>query len=100
VAFASTNAALALAQMGDFEGAERELRSVSRRAPQVVDTRAALAALYWKRNSRNDAEREWEFACDLIDTGCGKYRDKQWLTTVRRWPPLMVDALQKFLTID
>ena len=49
---------------------------------------------------RDDAEREWEFACDLIDTGCGKYRDKLWLTTVRRWPPLMVNALQKFLTID
>lgn len=99
VAFAATNAALALAQLGDLPGAERELRSVSRRAPGMVDTRAALSAIYWESNRGEDAEREWEFACDLIDTGCAKYRDRKWLVEVRRWPPVMVGMLQKFLSI-
>jgi hypothetical protein len=65
----------------------------------MVDTRAALSAIYWESNRGEDAEREWEFACDLIDTGCAKYRDRKWLVEVRRWPPVMVGMLQKFLSI-
>ena len=45
VAFAAANAALALAQLGDLAGAKEEMRRVSRKAPGVVDARAALAAL-------------------------------------------------------
>jgi tetratricopeptide (TPR) repeat protein len=99
VAFSSVNAALALAQLGDLKGAESELRNVTRRAPGVVDARAALAALYWNSDRPGDAEREWEFACDTIDVGCAKYRDGHWLRTVRRWPPVMTDLMQKFLKI-
>ena len=100
VAFASTNAALALAELGDLRGAELELRAVSRRAPGSVDARAALAALYWASGRPEDAEREWEFACDNVDVGCAKYRDPKWVAETRRWPPAMAELLRRFLGIS
>jgi tetratricopeptide (TPR) repeat protein len=99
VAFAAANAALALAQLGDLAGAKEEMRRVSRKAPGVVDARAALAALYWGEGDGEDAEREWEFACDKISVGCAKYRDEAWVRGVRRWPPKMADLLDDFLNL-
>ena len=100
VAFASSNAALALAELGDLRGAEVELRAVSRRATGLVDARAALAALYWASGRPEDAEREWEFACDNVDVGCAKYRDPKWVAETRRWPPAMAELLRRFLGIS
>ena len=100
VAFASANAALALAELGDLRGAELELRAVSRRAPGLVDARAALAALYWASGRPDDAEREWEYACDSIDVGCAKYRDNRWVAETRRWPPAMAELLRRFLSVS
>ena len=100
VAFASSNAALALAELGDLRGAELELRAVSRRAPGLVDARAALAALYWASGRPEDAEMEWEFACDNVDVGCAKYRDPKWVAETRRWPPAMAELLRRFLGIS
>lgn len=100
VAFASANAALALAELGDLRGAELELRAVSRRAPGLVDARAALAALYWASGRPDDAEREWEFACDNVDVGCAKYRDNRWVAETRRWPPAMAELLRRFLSVS
>ena len=98
-AFAASNAALALAQLGDLPAAREELRKVSRRAAGNADARAALAALYWAEGRGEDAEREWEFACDRISVGCAKYRDEEWLANVRRWPPKMVRLLDDFLRV-
>jgi hypothetical protein len=94
--FAASNAALMLAQMGDEDGAVKEvrwrclpaclpadeavmpthlpaclpaclqMRNVARRAPGSADMRAALAALYWSRGQQGAAEEQWEFACDQI----------------------------------
>ena len=64
-----------------------------------ADVANASVALQLEGARRHVAEREWEFACDLIDTGCAKYRDRKWLVEVRRWPPVMVGMLQKFLSI-
>ena len=49
--FAASNAALALAQLGDEGGATAEMQRVARRAPGSADMRAALAALYWSQVS-------------------------------------------------
>ena len=98
--FAASNAALALAQLGDFDAAKGEMVRVSRRAPGNVDMRAGLAAIYWSEGRGEDAEREWEFACDRISVGCSKYRNKEWLRNVRRWPPAMVDLLDSFLSLS
>lgn len=95
--YAATNAALMLAQLGDLPGAKRELEYASRRGPGSVDARAALAALYYQEGRVEAAESTWEFACDKISVGCSKYTDREWLSGVRRWPPVMVDMLGAFL---
>jgi hypothetical protein len=98
--FAASNAALMLAQLGDEAGATKEVERVARRAPGSADMRAALAALYWSQGRRADAEGSWEFACGSISVGCSKYRDKEWLSVVRRWPPVMVEKMQAFLAMS
>jgi hypothetical protein len=45
--------------------------------------RAALAALYWRAGDEGAAEAEWDFACDSISVGCGKYSDPDWLFRIR-----------------
>lgn len=76
-----------------------QFEKVSRRAPGSSDTRAALAALYWRAGKYEKAEAAWQFACDNITAGCKKYEDVQWLKTVRRWPPVMVAYLTDFLQL-
>ena len=98
--FAASNAALTLAQLGDVDAARAEMEKVSRRAPGNVDMRAGLAAIYWSEGRGEDAEREWEFACDRVSVGCSKYRSREWLTNVRRWPPKMVELLDSFLRVS
>ena len=97
--FAQANAALARAQLGDLAGARKELEYVARRGPGSVDARAALAALYYHEGRQSAAEGQWEFACDSISVGCGKYRSREWLEGVRRWPPVMVELLGEFLEL-
>lgn len=97
--YAASNAALMLAQMGDEEGALKEITRIARRAPGSVDMRAAMAAMYWSVGKEEEAESQWQFACDNIVEGCRKYQDRDWLRRIRRWPPLMVDKLQNFLAL-
>lgn len=97
--FAMSNAALMLVEMNRDEEALREMRNVSRKAPGSVDIHAALAALYWHQKMEPEAEDEWEFACERISTGCRAYRDLDWVSRVRRWPPVMVTRLQNFLRV-
>lgn len=61
--------------------------------------RAALAALYWSSGDELKAEGEWEFACSNITVGCSKYKDEEWVRTVRRWPPVMLARLKAFLAL-
>ncbi|KXZ45732.1 hypothetical protein GPECTOR_51g718 [Gonium pectorale] len=97
--FASSNAALMRAQLGDTEGAVQEMVRIARRAPGSADMRAALAALYWTSGRRQEAEEMWEFACDRITVGCVKYTDMDWLRRIRRWPPVMVERMADFLAL-
>lgn len=97
--FASSNAALMAAQLGDEAAALREMQAIARRAPGSVDMRAALAAMYWGLGREQDAESEWEFACQQITAGCTKYQDEDWLFRIRRWPPAMVARLREFLQL-
>jgi tetratricopeptide (TPR) repeat protein len=96
--YAASNAALALAQLGDDAGAITEAEAVARRAPNSADMRAALAALYYSRGRVAEAEEAWERACGR-NVGCGKYRDLDYVRRIRRWPPVMVDKLDAFLSI-
>lgn len=97
--FSFANAALMLAQMGDEEGAIKEMQSIARRAPGSMDMRAALAALLWHFGEEEAAETEWEFGCNNIAVGCSKYTDEDWVQRIRRWPPVMVERLSAFLRL-
>lgn len=99
-ALAQSNAALALVQLGDIPDAIKELEYVSRRQGNVVDSRAALAALYYDSGRVEEAESIWAYACDNISVGCSKYRDMEWVRKVRRWPPVMSQKLQSFLQLN
>jgi len=98
--YSASNGALMLAQMGDEAGALKEAERIARRAPNSVDMRAALAALYWAQGKPEAAESSWEYACNGIMTGCSKYEDPDWLVRVRRWPPLMAERLSQFLQLE
>lgn len=97
--YATTNAALMTAQIGELAAAKKELEYVSRRAAGNVDAKAALAALYYEEGRTEEAEEMWDAACNRISVGCSKYKDVEWLSKVRRWPPSMVSKLQKFLNL-
>jgi tetratricopeptide (TPR) repeat protein len=98
--FAASNAALMLAQLGQTEDAVKEMQNVARRAPGSADMRAALAALYYARGDSAAAEGEWDFACSSITVGCSKFKDEDWLSRIRRWPPVMVRYMKDFLALE
>jgi len=94
-AMARSSAALVQFELGDLEGAERELRNLIRRYPLFADARAALTALLWQRGARGEAESHWAAAAGLDP----RYRQGEWLLAVRRWPPRPVQALEQFLAL-
>jgi tetratricopeptide (TPR) repeat protein len=92
-AFARVNAALAEYQLGHADEAIRQFRSLTRRYPSFADARAALTAALWGEGMSGEAESNWVAVVGLD----ARYKDLDWVSTVRRWPPTMVAALEKFL---
>jgi tetratricopeptide (TPR) repeat protein len=92
-AFARANAALVLYQVGKKEEALREVRNLVRKYPMFPDMRAALTALLWQTGSQGEAESNWVAAVGTDN----RYQDLNWVKNIRRWPPQMVAALDKFL---
>lgn len=68
--YASANAALMRAQLGDDAGALRDIEGISRRAPNSADMRAASAALLWGLGRAEEAEDAWQARTRL----CGRRR--------------------------
>jgi tetratricopeptide (TPR) repeat protein len=91
--FARVNAALADYQLGQTEAAIRQFRNLTRRYPNFADARAALTAALWVAGQPGEAESNWVAVVGLD----GRYKDLAWVEQVRRWPPAMVAALEKFL---
>lgn len=94
---ARANQALALYQTGRRNEAVKYMKDVIRKNPGYADMHVALAADSWSRGDYISALKEWNFACNEISVGCSAYSDTDWLTTVRRWPPIMVENLSMFL---
>jgi predicted Zn-dependent protease len=94
-AFARANYALALYQTGQTEEAVRTMRNIIRKYPQFPDVRAALTAALWAEGKLGEAESNWAAVVGLDR----RYKDINWVKSVRRWPPVMVGALEKFLTL-
>ena len=108
--YARSNAALALAELGRDDEAMKEMEAVSRRAAGSIDMRAALAAMHWSRGEDAEAEQNWGWACEKINSGvlteggpaldgCALYKDSDWLGRIRRWPPSMVKKMDDFLKL-
>ena len=92
-AFARVNAALANYQLGHVEDAIREFRNLTRRYPNFADARAALTAALWAHGQPGEAESNWVAVIGLDS----RYKNLDWVAQVRRWPPAMVAALDRFL---
>ncbi len=92
---ARSSKALADYQLNHFEDAEKELRSLIRKYPMFADARAALSALLWRKGYTGEAESHWA-AASGIDS---RYSQKDWLLTVRRWPPEPVRDLMSLLEL-
>ena len=92
-AMASSSEALAIYQLGDLELAEKKIRTLIRKYPLFADARAALSALLWRKGFTGEAESNWAAAAGLDI----RYRERNWLLNIRRWPPNPTNDLIAFL---
>lgn len=95
-AFARANSVLVMYQIGKKEEALKEIRNLVRKYPMFPDMRAALTAILWENKEQGEAESNWVAAIRLDN----RYQDIEWVKNIRRWPPEMVAALDKFLKIQ
>ena len=96
IAMARSSEALAIYQLGDFELAEKKIRILIRKYPLFADARAALSALLWRKGFTGEAESNWAAAAGLDI----RYREKDWLLNIRRWPPNPTNDLIAFLAFE
>ena len=95
-AMARSSEALAIYQLGDLELAEKKIRILIRKYPLFADARAALSALLWRKGFIGEAESNWAAAAGLDI----RYREKDWLLHIRRWPPQPTNDLGAFLALE
>ncbi len=95
-AIASSSKSLACYQLNQFDEAEKELRMLIRKYPMFADARAALSALLWRKGSLGEAESHWA-AVSGLDS---RYKSKDWLLNIRRWPPQPSQDLLSFLALE
>ena len=96
IAMASSSEALAIYQLGNLELAEKKIRILIRKYPLFADARAALSALLWCKGFTGEAESNWAAAAGLDI----RYREKNWLLNIRRWPPKPTNDLIAFLAFE
>ena len=96
IAMARSSEALAIYQLGDLELAEKKIRLLITKYPLFADARAALSALLWKKGFNGEAESNWAAAAGLDI----RYREKDWLLNIRRWPPKPTNDLIAFLALE
>ena len=91
-------AAFATFETGDLTRARARLETLGRRL-YSSDVRAALVACYWRMGEGALAEDAWSKLCEMEDSRCGKYGDRDWLLSYRRWTPGLADAMEDFLAL-
>ena len=96
IAMARSSEALAIYQLGDLDLAEEKIRILIRKYPLFADARAALSALLWNKGFIGEAESNWAAAAGLDI----RYREKDWLLNIRRWPPKPTNDLISFLSLE
>lgn len=93
---AQINYDLALYETGETSKAIQNLKGLARKYPRFADARAALTAALWDQGLQGEAESNWVAAYGLDR----RYRDTDWLQHIRRWPPSLVNALDRFLNLE
>lgn len=93
--FARANYALTLYQVGQPEAAIKIMKNLVRKYPNFADMRAALTACLWDMGKPGEAESNWVAVVGLDP----RYKNIDWVKTVRRWPPKVVLALNHFLNL-
>ena len=96
IAMARSSEALAIYQLGDLELAEKKIRILISKYPLFADARAALSAILWRKGFTGEAESNWAAAAGLDI----RYREKDWVLNIRRWPPKPTNDLIAFLALD
>ena len=94
----AAQAGFATFEAGDLQGATSRLETLARQL-YSSDVRAALVATYWRAGDAAKAEDTWLDLCQIDDAQCGKYGDKGWLLSYRKWTPGLADAMQDFLKL-
>ncbi|WLT38631.1 tetratricopeptide repeat protein [Synechocystis sp. B12] len=95
-AFAQANTALALYELGQKAEAIQTMRRLVKKYPMFADMRAALTAVLWVDGQQGEAESNWVAAVG-VDS---RYQDLDWVKQIRRWPPSVISALDKFLSLS
>lgn len=95
-AMARSSEALSIYQLGDLDVAEEKIRLLIRKYPLFADARAALSAILWRKGFMGEAESNWAAAAGLDI----RYREKDWVLNVRRWPPNPTNDLIAFLALE
>jgi len=95
-AFARANESLALYELDRTEEAFKNMRNLVRKYPMFPDIRAAFTAVLWQKGLQGEAESNWVAALGIDE----RYQDLNWVSHVRRWPPKMVAALDRFIKLN
>lgn len=94
-AWANANVAVTLYQLGQKDEALRQMRNLVRKYPMFPDMRAALTATLWEKGLQGEAESNWVATVGMDS----RYQDLEWVKKIRRWPPNLISALDKFLNL-
>jgi tetratricopeptide (TPR) repeat protein len=95
-AWAAESYALALYQVGEEQAALDRMKAIVRKYPLFADARVALTAMLWGQHQFGEAESNWVSAAGLDE----RYRDLDWLKTVRRFPPKLLSDLENFFKLQ
>jgi tetratricopeptide (TPR) repeat protein len=93
--FPRCSEALCVYQLGRHDEAVKMLTGLLRKYPEFCDVRAALVAIAWADGDIADAERNWTVVMEQ-DV---RYKELDWVRSIRRWPPLLVEHLDSFVTL-
>lgn len=84
--------ALVLYQLDRKEESMSYFSQLVQTYPDYADGLAALAVMYNERGRTAEAAESWEEAMQLDS----RYIDIDWVRSIRRWPPQLVNDLIKF----
>ncbi|MCS6959701.1 MAG: tetratricopeptide repeat protein [Pseudanabaenaceae cyanobacterium SKYGB_i_bin29] len=96
LSISQVNAALVLYQVGREVEAAKRIRNLVRRYPYWAEVRAAWTVMLWQQGRHGEAESNWVAVLGLDK----RYTDLEWVREVRRWPPRLVEELEKFLQLQ